>query len=99
MPCLRQGNYKGQRVNAKVWWQAGLKDLSHAHTYRVELSPDRQLAWPKSPAVRFVVAMNVDDVKNLVTKKYSTLAARYSGMAKSAWSRAMMLVSDRPSTI
>ena len=35
-------------------------------------------------------------MKKLVTTRYSKIVKRYAGMAKDAWSRAMMLVSNKP---
>ena len=72
------------------------KGLSTAHVFKVELSPDRAEAWPKSKLVQYVVAYDLAYVQKLIKKRYDKIVKRYSGLGRDAWSRAMMLVSDRP---
>lgn len=96
LPCIREGSAKGPRTSIKPWWKAQLKMLGTAQVFKVTLSPDRHVAWPKSKITYYVVAHTIEYVKKLLTARYNKIVKRYSGLGKDAWSRAMMLVSDRP---
>lgn len=96
LPCIREGNPKGSCTSIKPWWKVQLKNLDTAKVFKVTLSPDRGVAWPKSKLMYYIVAYDIDYAKNLVTSRYNKIVKRYSGLGQDAWSRAMMLVSDRP---
>ena len=97
LPCVRRGSAKGARTDIKPWWQVAMsKGLGGARVFKVELSPDRAEAWPKSRLVQYVVAYDLAYVKKLIKDRYDKIVKRYSGLGRDAWSRAMMLVSDRP---
>lgn len=97
-PCIRNG-IKGEVVNVKVWWQVPVdKTRLDARVYRVTLSEGRSIAWPKSKKVAYMVASSLKSALEITKKRYGKIVKRYSGLAKDAWSRAMMLASDRPAS-
>lgn len=97
-PCLRRGGKNGPIVNdKKIWWRTNIdKSIYQAKVFKVTLSNDRASAWPLSPKEEYVVARDIGYVQKITTNRYSKIVKRYTGLGKDAWSRAMMLASDKP---
>lgn len=97
-PCIRNGK-KGEVVDVKVWWQVP-KDKTRysAKVFKVTLADSRVQAWKKQKKFAYMVASSLKAAIDISKKRYSKIASRYVGIAKDVWSRAMMLVSDRPAS-
>lgn len=95
-PCIRNGK-RGEIVNLRVWWKVPKTKVRYdAKVYSVTLSDNRLEAWPRQKKVSYMVASSLKSAIEITKKRYSKLASRYAGLSKDAWSRAMMMVSDRP---
>ena len=97
-PCVRRGGKHGPIVNdRRIWWRVPLDNaITQAHVFMMKLSPDRALAWKKQPKEEYVVARDIEYVQKIMIDRYSRIVKRYTGLGKDAWSRAMMLASNRP---
>lgn len=97
-PCVRRGGKHGPIVNDTiVWWRTNLdKSMYTAKVFKVTLSDDRARAWPKSPKTEYIVAQDIGYAQKITMNRYSKIVKRYTGLGKDAWSRAMMLASDKP---
>ena len=96
-PCLRRGGAKGAIVrDKKIWWRVIGKSTYTAKVYKVTLSDDRARAWPMSPKEEYIVAQDIGYAQKITIDRYSRVVQRYTGLGKDAWSRAMMLASDKP---
>lgn len=97
-PCVRRGGKHGPIVNdRRIWWRVPIdKAITQAKVFMMKLSADRALAWKKQPREEYIVARDIGYVQKVVTDRYSRIVKRYTGMGKDAWSRAMMLASNRP---
>lgn len=97
-PCIRRGGKHGPIVNdRRIWWRVPIdKAITQAKVFMMKLSADRALAWKKQPQEEYIVARDIGYVQKVVTDRYSRIVKRYTGMGKDAWSRAMMLASNRP---
>jgi len=85
-------------VNDKrIWWRVQIdRNITKAKVFKVTLSDDRVKAWKKSPKEEYIVARDMEYAKKITIDRYSKIVKRYTGLGKDAWSRAMMLASDRP---
>lgn len=97
-PCVRRGGKHGPIVTDNiVWWRTNLdKSMYTAKVFKVTLSDDRAKAWPKSPKTEYIVAQDIGYAQKITIDRYSKIVQRYTGLGKDAWSRAMMLASDKP---
>ena len=97
-PCIRRGGKHGPIVNdRRIWWRVPMdKAITQAKVFMMKLSADRALAWKKQPQEEYIVARDIGYVQKVVTDRYSRIVKRYTGLGKDAWSRAMMLASNRP---
>lgn len=96
IPCIRIGSKEGARSNIKPWWRVGhTKELYKAKVFKTELSEDRAKVWKRLKKVAYIVAKNESHAKRIARDKFKRLIKYSSGLAKSAWSRAMQLTSGR----
>lgn len=97
-PCVRRGGKHGPLVtDRRIWWRVPLDNaITQAKVFMMKLSPDRALAWKKQPREEYVVARDLEYVQQIMIDRFSKIVKRYTGLGKDAWSRAMMLTSDRP---
>lgn len=98
--CFRHGSRaKGRRVNLPqntVQLVPPSERWDFASVFSVEISSDLRERWPHQPAQFYIVAKSVAAAESYLQKRYSGIAKRHMGMARTALSEAMGKVSTRP---
>lgn len=103
-PCFNKKKKKWGIVNGAKhfvdiapWWQVppNSNDRKFASVYRIALSSDRIEAWPHQRKESYLVAADDASAKRIVEKRFGGIVQKNRSIAKTALSRAMMLVSDR----